>query len=1030
MPDTTSIGEISFDIVVDASDYDAKIAAVQSNAAETANNIEQIFSGVSGNFAKSIKGIDTTFSRAAKAVKSAAKAAATDVKAVGTSGEQAAESLEQASENATETSEALEKVAENSTETTEALSETAEALEEVEDSASDTNDALDDTADALDTVQDNTKKTGGLFGKLKSKFSNVFKKSGEEADSLGEKVEDVGTSAGTAVSGVASFAKKAAGAIAGAFAVKKVVDFGKSCLDLGSDLAEVQNVVDTTFPSMSKSVDKFAQDSMSTFGLSETMAKSFTGTLGAMAKGLGFSESAAYDMSTTLTGLSGDVASFYNLSQEEAFSKLKGVFTGETEGLKSLGVVMTQSALDAYALANGFGKTTAQMSESEKVALRYQFVLSNLSAASGDFAKTSGGWSNQMKILHLQIDSIKASIGQGLIAAFTPAIKAVNALLGRLVTLASAFKSFANLITGNKGGGGDTGAAAMAALGDSGEMASSGLSDAADAADNAGKSSTKAGKAAKKAAKEIERSLFGFDKINKISAPTEDSDSGDAADVAGGSGIGAGALGSAVDFGSMAQGETVMDGMSKKFDGLIKRAKELYGLFKRGFKIGFGDSAKDIPRIQDGIARIKKSLQDIFTSPQVVNAADEWVNSCVLTMGTLVGSAASIGTSVATNLVLGVAGYLEQSGSYISDRIAGLFHIGVERNQIAADVALFLADVARVLTGDNAIACTTALIGIFSDGFLGVTQLAAQFAVDIEGLITRPFTENSAVIADAINNGLAPASVVLTTIWQSVKDTMEQAIAVYNSSVSPMIQGFTDTFSKLVKTFFDGYNTYMAPVLGRLAANFDVVWKEHVQPTLDKFIELIGAICRLIMQLWKAFIEPFLVWIAGHIWPVVAPIFEMIGNGFLNLLQIISDVAGVIIDVITSIVDALNSVSFDIPDWVPIWGGQSFGLDIPAPSGISVPRLANGGYVPRNSPQLAMIGDNRTQGEIVAPEGKLLELLKAAGGITKEDLESILNLNTMRIIAALAEVGFFVDGKELARAIRAGQNELKVQYNE
>jgi hypothetical protein len=398
-------------------------------------------------------------------------------------------------------------------------------------------------------------------------------------------------------------------------------------------------------------------------------------------------------------------------------------------------------------------------------------------------------------------------------------------------------------------------------------------------------------------------------------------------------------------------------------------------------------------------------------------------------MGTVAGSAASIGVSVATNLVLGAAGYLEQSGSYISERISGLFRIGVEHNQIVADVSTFLADIAGVLTGDNAVACTTALIGIFSDGFLGVTQLAAQFAVDMEGLITKPFTENSNEIATVIDNILGPASEVLTTIWKSVKDTMETAITVYDDSVSPMLKTFTDTFSKLVKTFTDGFNTYMAPVLDRLSKKFSEVWEGHVQPTLDKFIKLIGAICKLIMQLWKTFIEPFLVWIAGHIWPVVAPIFEMIGNGFLNLLQIISDVVGVIIDVITSIVDALNSVSFDIPDWVPIWGGQSFGLDIPAPSGISVPRLANGGYVPRNSPQLAMIGDNKTQGEIVAPEGKLLELLKAAGGITKEALESILNLQTMRIIAALAEVGFFVDGKELARAIRAGQNEIRIQDN-
>lgn len=105
-----------------------------------------------------------------------------------------------------------------------------------------------------------------------------------------------------------------------------------------------------------------------------------------MAKAFGFSEKQAYDMGTTLTGLAGDVASFYNLSQDEAYTKLKSVFTGETESLKDLGVVMTQTALDSYAMANGFGKTTSAMTEAEKVALRYQFVQDQLSAAQGDFA--------------------------------------------------------------------------------------------------------------------------------------------------------------------------------------------------------------------------------------------------------------------------------------------------------------------------------------------------------------------------------------------------------------------------------------------------------------------------------------------------------------------------------------------------------------------------------------------------------------------------------------------------------------------
>lgn len=145
--------------------------------------------------------------------------------------------------------------------------------------------------------------------------------------------------------GISSLAKKTGAVLAAAFSVKKIVELGKSCTKLGSDLQEVQNVVDVTFPHMTAQVDKFAKSAVAGFGLSETMAKRYTGTFGAMAKSFGFTEKAAYEMSTSLTGLAGDVASFYNITQDEAYTKLKSVFTGETETLKELGVVMTQSAL-------------------------------------------------------------------------------------------------------------------------------------------------------------------------------------------------------------------------------------------------------------------------------------------------------------------------------------------------------------------------------------------------------------------------------------------------------------------------------------------------------------------------------------------------------------------------------------------------------------------------------------------------------------------------------------------------------------
>lgn len=315
--------------------------------------------------------------------------------------------------------------------------------------------------------------------------------------------------------GIQGLAKKAGAALAAAFAVKKLVDFGKSCIELGSDLAEVQNVVDVTFPRMSQQVDAFAKSAAASFGLSETMAKKFTGTFGAMSKAFGFSEKAAYEMSTTLTGLSGDVASFYNISQDEAYTKLKSVFTGETESLKDLGVVMTQSALDAFALANGFGKVTAKMSEAEKVALRYQFVQDKLASAQGDFTRTAGGWANQVRILKLQFDSLKATIGQGLINLLTPVIKVLNTLIGKLMSLANAFKSFTEMVTGNKGtsGGAKVTTAGMEAIG--------------SAADSAGEAVGGVGKAAK----EAKKALLGIDELNILSAPDAgSSDDGISAD--------------------------------------------------------------------------------------------------------------------------------------------------------------------------------------------------------------------------------------------------------------------------------------------------------------------------------------------------------------------------------------------------------------------------------------------------------------------------------------------------------------------
>ena len=597
------------------------------------------------------------------------------------------------------------------------------------------------------------------------------------------------------MAGIQGLAKKAGAALAAAFAVKKIIDFGAKCIELGSDLSEVQNVVDVTFPRMSKQVDDFANNAITSFGLSETMAKKFTGTFGAMAKAFGFGEQAAYEMSTTLTGLAGDVASFYNISQDEAYTKLKSVFTGETETLKDLGIVMTQSALDSYALANGYGKVTAKMSEAEKVALRYKFVQDQLSLASGDFIRTADGWANQVRVLKLQFDSLKATIGQGLINVLTPVIQVINRIISKLMSLANAFKAFTEMVTGKKGGGGASAATA-------------GMEAMAQSADKAGAAAGGAGGAAKKAAKDMKSVSTGIDELNIINPET---DSG-----SGGSGGGADGGYSADEFDMGELDTSAVDEMDSKYAGLIEKAKELKNLFMAGFKVGFGDTSV-LDSMKESIQNIKDSLTEIFTSPEVEQAANRFANILAINLGKIAGSAASIGASIADNLLGGISLFLQQNSERIRDYIVSMFNIGSRIAEISGSFSSAVAEIFSAFRSDSAKQITADIIGMFSTAFMGVTELLGKIGRDILNVLTKPIIDN--------------------------KDEIKKAVQGLLDTIQPVVSNIKDLLDKMFDGLNAAYDTYAKPVFDALAqALSDVVaWCLENTGTIETITAVVAA---------------------------------------------------------------------------------------------------------------------------------------------------------------------------------------------
>lgn len=697
------------------------------------------------------------------------------------------------------------------------------------------------------------------------------------------------------MAGIQGLAKKAGIALAAAFSVKKLVEFGAQCIELGSDLQEVQNVVDVTFPRMGSQVDAFAKEAAASFGLSETMAKRFTGTFGAMAKAFGFSEKAAYEMSTTLTGLAGDVASFYNISQDEAYTKLKSVFSGETETLKDLGVVMTQNALDAYALANGYGKTTQAMSEMEKVALRYQFVQDQLSASSGDFIRTSDSWANQVRILKLQFDSLKATIGQGLINVLTPVIKVINTIIGKLMSLANAFRSFTELITGKKSSGG------------SASVAAAGMDNVAASADNAGAAMGGAGSAAKKAAKDIATATTGIDELNILNP-----DSGSEGSGSGGSG---GYAADEFDMGELSTDQ--LDEADNRLQGLIDRLKELRDLFVDGFKAGLGDVT--LEPLKEAIEGIKASLKEIFTDPGVVEAFNRWLDTLAYSLGQIAGSMASIGITMATNLLGGLNRYLDQNKDLIKQRIINWFDITGEIATIVGNFAQAFANIFSVFGGENGQRVTAALIGIFANAFMGVNEICLKLSRDLIDVITRPFIDNQDAFKTAIDGFLGFLASALETVKGVVDETMASLGEMYDAHVKPMFDAFASGLSSIVSVLLTTYQGYIQPILDELAGKLSSFAGQYLQPLIDKGLELIGKVADAVTLLWVNILQPFIEWFISTIIPAITPVLQGVIDSFLLLGEVISGVFSGIITWLTGIIDFLVGVFTG--EWSLAWTG-------------------------------------------------------------------------------------------------------------
>jgi phage-related minor tail protein len=209
-----------------------------------------------------------------------------------------------------------------------------------------------------------------------------------------------------------------------------------------SDLQETLNKVDVSFGNSSASVKAWAQDSIKSMGLARQSALDATALFGDMGTGMGQTQAEAAKMSMGLTQLGADMASFKNVSFERAQTALAGIYTGETEALKGLGIVMTQANLESFAMSQGIKKNIQDMSQAELVNLRYAYVMSVTKNAQGDFARTSDGIANKTRMSAERMKELSAQIGEKVAPAFNKLLETGNKILDWFNGLSDTQKNF------------------------------------------------------------------------------------------------------------------------------------------------------------------------------------------------------------------------------------------------------------------------------------------------------------------------------------------------------------------------------------------------------------------------------------------------------------------------------------------------------------------------------------------------------------------------------------------------------------
>lgn len=360
-----------------------------------------------------------------------------------------------------------------------------------------------------------------------------------------------------------------------------------------------------------------------------------------------------------------------------------------------------------------------------------------------------------------------------------------------------------------------------------------------------------------------------------------------------------------------------LDGILEKLKPILGYFNKLKDIFMEGFWDGLGDWEYRLDIIKKGLEQIKNALIDIWTDPEVLSSANAWAESLMYMLGTLTGSVASIGLTIAAAFIGGLGQYMEDHVERIKGFLISAFDIGAEINYLLADLFQSVAYIFEAFASESGIRFISALIGSIADAGIGLAEIALKLGRDVLEMIILPITENKDAFRTALEGLLSVGATILEGFKESIDSIFDNLNIVYNAHFKPFFDSIAIGLSGIIGKFLEFWNGTVQPILDGMAKRFSELLTKHITPLVNSAINLLGSVADLLKTLWEQWLKPIVGWVIDNILPVLVPILETLYNTVITVLGDIADFFSGFYNTVKSIIDLI--VNLINGDWAGAW---------------------------------------------------------------------------------------------------------------